>query len=127
MPQHPVMAALASGDRDRFLAAEEAARREVGMPPYGRLAALIVSGADAKAVEAAGNALAASAPRQEGVRVLGPAPAPLALLRGRHRHRLLLHAARSVPVSALVRGWLAATPIPGSVRVQVDIDPYSFL
>ncbi len=127
MPQHPVMAALASGDRDRFLAAEDAARREAGMPPYGRLAALIVSGADAAAVEAAANALALTAPKAEGVRVLGPAPAPLALLRGRHRRRLLLHATRAVKVSPIVRGWLAATRIPGSVRVQVDIDPYSFL
>ncbi|MDZ3836814.1 MAG: primosomal protein N' [Rhodospirillales bacterium] len=127
MPQHPVMAALASGDRDRFLAAEDAARREAGMPPYGRLAALIVSGADAKAVEAAANALALTAPKADGVRVLGPAPAPLSLLRGRHRRRLLLHAARSVAVSPLVRQWLAATRLPGTVRVQVDIDPYSFL
>ncbi len=127
MPQHPVMTALASGDRDRFLAAEEAERREAAMPPYGRLAALIVSGADAGAVEAAGNALAQTAPKAGGVRVMGPAPAPLALLRGRHRRRLLLHAARGVAVSPLVRRWLQATKLPGSVRVQVDIDPYSFL
>ncbi|MCU0893355.1 MAG: primosomal protein N' [Rhodospirillales bacterium] len=127
MPQHPVMAALASGDRDRFLAAEDVARREAGMPPYGRLAALIVSGADTRAVEAAANALAATAPKADGVRVLGPAPAPLALLRGRHRRRLLLHASRGVAVSPLVRHWLAATKLPGNVRVQVDIDPYSFL
>lgn len=127
MPQHPVMTALASGDRDRFLAAEDAARRETAMPPYGRLAALIVSGADADAVEAAGNALAQSAPKADGVRVMGPAPAPLALLRGRHRRRLLLHAARNVAVSPLVRRWLEATELPAGVRVQVDIDPYSFL
>ncbi len=97
------------------------------MPPYGRLAALIVSGADTRAVEAAANALAATAPKADGVRVLGPAPAPLALLRGRHRRRLLLHASRGVAVSPLVRHWLAATKLPGNVRVQVDIDPYSFL
>jgi primosomal protein N' (replication factor Y) len=121
------MIALASGDRDRFLAAEEAARREAEMPPFGRLAALIVSGANAAAVEAAAGALAASAPRHDGVRVFGPAPAPLALLRGRHRQRLLLHAGRSVAVPPLVRRWLAATRLPPAVRVQVDIDPYSFL
>ncbi|MGZ8997112.1 MAG: hypothetical protein ACXW3P_11595, partial [Rhodospirillales bacterium] len=74
-----------------------------------------------------GNALALTAPKGEGVRVLGPAPAPLALLRGRHRRRLLLHAARSVAVPPLVRRWLEATRLRGSVRVQVDIDPYSFL
>ncbi len=127
MPHHPVMTALASGDRARFLAAEEAGRREAEMPPYGRLAALIVSGADAAAVEAAAGALADSAPDHDGVRVFGPAPAPLALLRGRHRQRLLLHAGRAVAVPPLVRRWLAATRLPASVRVQVDIDPYSFL
>lgn len=127
MPHHPVMAALASGDRNRFLAAEEAARREAEMPPFGRLAALIVSGSDTAAVEAAAGALADRAPNQDGVRVFGPAPAPIALLRGRHRRRLLLHAARTVAVPPLVRRWLAATRLPGTVRVQVDIDPYSFL
>ncbi|MBL8659407.1 MAG: primosomal protein N' [Rhodospirillales bacterium] len=127
MPHHPAMTALASGARDRFLAAEEAGRREAEMPPYGRLAALIVSGADPVAVEAAASALADSAPNGDGVRVFGPAPAPLALLRGRHRRRLLLHAGRAVAVPPLVRRWLAATRMPGGVRVQVDIDPYSFL
>jgi primosomal protein N' (replication factor Y) len=97
------------------------------MPPFGRLAALIVSGRDESAVDATARALARSAPVGEGVRVLGPAPAPLAMLRGRHRRRLLAHSPRSFALSGYVRDWLAATVLPASVRVQVDIDPQSFL
>jgi len=127
MPEHPVMRALQASDRERFLAAEATARRETGMPPFGRLAAVIVSGADEAAVEAACRCLAQAAPTAADVRVLGPAPAPLALLRGRHRRRFLVHAGVKVSVARLVREWLAAIPIPASVRVQVDIDPISFL
>ena len=127
MPEHPVMRALQAYDRERFLAAEATARRETAMPPFGRLAAVIVSGADEAAVETACRCLAQSAPTAADVRVLGPAPAPLALLRGRHRRRFLVHAGVKVSVSRLMREWLAAIPIPASVRVQVDIDPMSFL
>jgi primosomal protein N' (replication factor Y) len=127
MPQHPVMRALASGNRDRFLAAEEAARRDASMPPFGRLAALIVSGRDEATVERVARHLATTAPQVERTRVLGPAPAPLALLRGRHRRRLLVQAARDVNVSNFVRCWLAPLELPHSVRLQVDIDPLSFL
>lgn len=126
-PEHPVIGALAAGDRDRFLAVEEAERRADGMPPYGRLAALIVSGRDETVVEDSARALALAAPTADGVRLLGPAPPPLALLRGRHRRRLLLIAPRAFPLSSTVRDWLAAAPQPASVRVQVDIDPQSFL
>ena len=96
MPEHPVMQALVAGDRDRFVAAELADRAAAGMPPYGRLAALIVSGPDPAAVDGVCAALARRAPQQQGVTVLGPAPAPLALLRGRHRRRFLLKAAREI-------------------------------
>ncbi len=126
-PEHPVIAALASGDRGRFLATEEAERRAASMPPFGRLAALIVSGRDETTVDATARALARAAPAADDVRVLGPAPAPLAMLRGRHRRRLLAHSRRSFGLSDYVRGWLASTPVPASVRVQVDIDPQSFL
>ena len=126
-PEHPVIAALASGDRARFLATEEDERRAASMPPFGRLAALIVSGRDEAAVEAAARALARSAPAIGGVRVLGPAPAPLAILRGRHRRRLLAHSPKSFALSGYVREWLASAALPNSVRVQVDIDPQSFL
>ena len=127
MPEHPVMAALVSGDRSRFLAAETEARRELRMPPFGRLAALIVSGRDEAAVDAVARALGRAAPADDGVRVLGPAPAPMSLLRGRHRRRLLLKAAKDVAVPAVIRRWLASVSLPGSVRVQVDVDPLNFL
>lgn len=127
MPEHPVMQALASGDRDGLLELESEARRERGMPPFGRLAALIVSGEDAAQVDSVARALGRAAPRHDGLEVLGPAPAPLALLRGRHRSRLLLKAPRSVAVQPIVARWLATVDVPHTVRVQIDIDPYSFL
>ena len=126
MPEHPVMQALASGERARFLADEQAARRDRGMPPFGRLAALIVSSEDERAVRAAAQALSRNAPRGDQVQVLGPAPAPFALLRGRHRQRLLLKAARGVNIQTLLRQWVNAVPLPRRVRVQIDVDPYSF-
>ena len=126
VPEHPVMQALVSGDRERFLAAEAAARRAAGMPPFGRLAAVIVSGADPREVDAAAASLARAAPHSKDVTVLGPAPAPLSLLRGRHRRRLLLKAGRQVNVQAALHSWLGAVAVPPRVRVQVDVDPYSF-
>jgi primosomal protein N' (replication factor Y) len=126
-PDHPVMEALVSGDRDRFLAAEAAERERHRMPPFGRLAALIVSGPDAVAVDEVARALGRARPAQAGITVLGPAPAPLAILRGRHRRRLLMKATREVNVQAVIRGWLGRVRVAGGVRVQVDIDPYSFL
>jgi primosomal protein N' (replication factor Y) len=127
MAEHTVMDALASGDRERFLEAEAGARREAGMPPFGRLVALIVSGSDEVAVDAAARSLGRGAPRGDGIQVLGPAPAPMAMLRGRHRRRLLLKARREVNVQSLVRRWLTEVEVPRRVRVQVDVDPYSFL
>jgi primosomal protein N' (replication factor Y) len=97
------------------------------MPPFGRLAALIVSGEEETTVDAVARALGRTAPRSGTVQVLGPAPAPYALLRGRHRRRLLLKAPRAVSVQPLIAEWLSRVEVPGTVRVQVDIDPYSFL
>ncbi|HJQ58227.1 MAG TPA: primosomal protein N', partial [Vineibacter sp.] len=127
MPEHPVIQALASSDRDRFVAAEMAARESAGWPPFGRLAALIVSGPDEAATDAVARALARAAPSMAGVKVLGPAPAPLSLLRGRFRRRLLLRGAREVRVQDVLADWLAQVDVPTAVRVQVDIDPYSFM
>ncbi len=127
MPEQPVMRALAANDRDRFLEAEAAQRREAHLPPFARLAALIVSSPDADAADFAARALSRAAPHMPGVTVLGPAPAPLAVLRGRHRRRLLVQAERSVNLQAVLREWLAKVRIAGSTRLQVDIDPYSFL
>ena len=126
MAAHPVMAALAAGDRNRFLAAEREARAEAGMPPFGRLVGLIVYGKDERAVDEASRALGRTAPQGDELVTLGPAPAAFALLRGRHRHRLLLKAAKTVNVQQTVRQWLARTRWPKKVRVQVDVDPYSF-
>ncbi len=127
MPDQPVMRALAAGDRDRFLSAEAEARRAAGLPPFGRLAALIVSAGDAEAADFAARALARAAPQLPGIAVLGPAPAPLAVLRGRHRRRFLVKTDRGTNLQAVLRDWLARVRVTGSVRVQVDIDPYSFL
>ncbi len=127
MPEHPVMQALVHGTRDEFIALELAAREAGGWPPYGRLAALVVSGPDGARVDQIAGALGRTAPRGKGVQVLGPAPAPLALLRGRHRRRLLLRAAEGVAIQSVLRQWLALVKVPNGVRVQVDVDPYSFL
>ena len=126
-PEHAVMQALVSGDRDRFVAAELADRRAAGMPPFGRLASLIISGPDLAAVDNVCGALARRAPVQDGVTVLGPSTAPLALIRGRHRKRFLLKTSRDIAVQPLIRGWLERIGLPGSVRLQVDVDPYSFM
>ena len=126
-PEHPVMRALADEDRDRFMT-EEIVLRESGVwPPFGRLAALILSSYDAEKVEATARNIARIAPDDPAIRVLGPAPAPLAMLRGRHRWRLLVKTTRSVNVQNVLREWLAPVKIPSSVRLRVDIDPYSFL
>jgi primosomal protein N' (replication factor Y) len=126
-PEDPVMEALVSGTRDEFLTAEAEERERHGMPPYGRLAALIISGNEYDEVERVARNLARSCPVEDGVTVLGPAPAPLSILRGRHRWRLLLKARRESNVRAILRHWLARVRIPGNVRVQIDVDPYSFL
>jgi primosomal protein N' (replication factor Y) len=127
MPDQPVMQALAAGGRDRFLEAEATARRSAGLPPFGRLAALIVSAGDPETCDFTARALSRAAPQLPGVTVLGPAPAPLAVLRGRHRRRFLVKAGREVRLQAVLRDWLARVRIAGSARIQVDIDPYSFL
>jgi primosomal protein N' (replication factor Y) len=127
MPDQPVMQALAAGDRDGFLAAEANARQAGGLPPFGRLAALIVSALDPDSADFAARALARAAPQLPGISVLGPAPAPLAILRRRHRRRFLVKAERNVNLQAVLRDWLGRVRIGGSARLQVDIDPYSFL
>jgi primosomal protein N' (replication factor Y) len=127
MPDHGVMAALLANDRDRFLALEAESRRAHGMPPYGRLAALIISAPDDESADFTARALARAAPHLPGVETLGPAPAPLRVLRGRHRRRFLVKARREVNLQAVLRQWLARVKVPGNVRLQLDIDPYSFL
>ena len=96
------------------------------MPPFGRLAAILVSAKDAASAEAVAAELARAAPRQPGLAVLGPASPPLAMLRGWHRRRLLLHADKGVALQRFLRDWLAKVRWPSAVRVSVDVDPYSF-
>ncbi|GMM60303.1 primosomal protein N' [Novosphingobium pituita] len=126
-PEAPVIAALASGDRDAFYEAETEARREAHAPPFGRWAAIIVSSEDEAEARDAARAIGGCAPRLPDVMILGPAPAPLSLLRGRYRYRLLINARRTSEVQKVIRGWLAPLRFPQGVRVAVDIDPYSFV
>ena len=127
-PDHPVVDALVSGDREAFYANEAEVRRRGSLPPFGRLAGIIVSAADRHTAEAHARAMAMSAPLTDGVRLLGPAEAPLALLRGRHRFRLLAQSHSAGTLHEWLRLWFsAAPPARGSVRVAVDIDPMSFL
>ncbi|MDB5715565.1 MAG: primosome assembly protein PriA [Sphingomonadales bacterium] len=126
-PNAPVIRALVSCDAESFYAAETASRREANAPPFGRLAAIIVSSEDLREATRTAQAIAKSAPTVEGMEVYGPAPAPLAMLRGRHRMRLLIHARRALDVQDVIRAWLGALEWPRGVRVAVDVDPYSFV
>ncbi len=126
-PEAQVMQALISGDSAAFYAAETEARREAGAPPYGRYAAIIVSSEDKAAAEETARMIGRTAPRRDEMHVYGPAPAPLAMLRGRHRFRLLVHARRAFDVQDMIRDWLGALEWSAKVRVAVDVDPYSFL
>ena len=122
-----VLRALASGDRDAFLAAEAAGRSALGYPPYGRLAAITLRSQDETLLDRTANALRAAAPAAEGVDILGPARAPIYRLRGVARMRLLVKTRRNVHVQAFLADWLTRVKIPGAVRISVDINPYSFL
>jgi primosomal protein N' (replication factor Y) len=126
-PNHPVIAALVAGDRDAFYDAETDQRKSAGAPPFGRFAAIIISSEDEREAIEAARAVGGSAPQVDGMHVYGPAPAPLAMLRGRYRQRLLVHAQRSVEVQTIIREWLGGLQFPRGVRVGIDVDPYSFL
>ena len=131
-PEHPVMRALIAQDREAFYAAEIAARERSGYPPFGRLASIVISGPDKHDTSAYARELARAAPlnenRMERVHVLGPAEAPLALVRGRHRLRLLIKAPRGYDLTAYLRRWLAKAPKRrGPIKLEIDVDPQSFL
>ncbi len=127
-PEHPVIRAILSGEEETFWRAEATAREALGMPPFGRMAGVVLSSPDVAQVFDYGQALArAAAPlRAIGAEVFGPAPAPIARIRGRHRVRLLVKAAKAAPLQAAMRAWLAQLAPPPKLRVAVDIDPQSF-
>ena len=126
-PDAPVIAALEAGDRDAFYEAETEARRDAGAPPFGRWAAIILSSEDEKEAREAAYRLGDTRPHKDDLYILGPAPAPLALLRGRYRYRFLVNARRSANLQKVLREWLDAQAFPPGLRVGVDIDPYSFV
>ncbi|SIO56202.1 replication restart DNA helicase PriA [Rhodovulum sp. ES.010] len=128
-PEHPVIRAILTGDEEGFWRAEAAERRAAGVPPYGRMAGIVLSAPEAKPAFELGTHLARNdAPlRRIGAQLYGPAPAPIARIRGRHRVRLLIKAAKGTPLQSAIREWLAPVKLPANVRLAVDIDPQSFL
>ena len=128
LPDHPVMNAIIEGDREAFLEREIGMRQMAMLPPYGRLAGLIVTSKNKELAEAFAKEVARRAPGAETITVLGPAEAPLAVIRGQHRWRLLVKAPRELDLQGYLRVWLDALPqLRGDLRLVVDIDPYSFL
>ena len=127
-PEHPVIRAILAGDEEGFWRAEAEERRQAGVPPYGRMAGIIISATEAQAAFGLGTRLARQdAPlRAIGAQVYGPAPAPIARIRGRHRVRLLVRADKGAPLQAALGRWLGQVRLTGSLRLAVDIDPQSF-
>jgi len=126
-PEHPVMRALIMGDREAFYQNEIEQRERTGYPPFGRLASLIISAGDKHVAEAYGRTLVSLAPKDDVVRVLGPAEAPIAVVRGRHRYRLLVKSPRAYDLSGYLRDWLSQAPkTQRNLQLEVDVDPMSF-
>ncbi|MGI4851512.1 MAG: replication restart helicase PriA [Janthinobacterium lividum] len=126
-PDHPVLTSLLSGDRDAFLELEMTARLQGHMPPFYRLASFIFTGFDASKVEETAHHFLRHAPQGKDIQVFGPAPAPLAMIRGKYRWRLLLQTPKTMSIQSVITLWLKPIKIPSSVQVKIDIDPYSFL
>jgi len=131
-PEHPIMQALAHEGRDDFLNIEAAEREAAGMPPFSRLCGVIVSGRDESQVQEVAKALGRIAPqgvnnKSYHIQTLGPAPAPLARLRGKYRYRLLVRADKEINIQKTVNEWVHSIKCPSTVRIQVDVDPQSFL
>ncbi|MEE2694535.1 MAG: primosomal protein N' [Pseudomonadota bacterium] len=127
LPEHPIMAALIQGDRETFIEEELEARREAGMPPFSRLAGLIVSSASQQLAFEVARLLVRKAPVEDGLEIFGPAPAPISLLRGKYRFRLLVRTPRKFGLQALLRSWLGSVEWSKGVSVKVDVDPYTFM
>ena len=121
------MQALISGDQEVFIAREAEARKLYHMPPFGKLAAVIISAVEERDALHQARALAKASPQADGVQVLGPAPAPMAVLRGRYRFRLLVKATKHINMQKYLGAWLKRVPKNNAVRLSLDIDPYSFM
>lgn len=126
-PENAVLQALINNDRERFADLEKQSRRMLKLPPFGKLAAVVVSGANQEQAEKTAIYLGQCAPHTDMISTLGPAPAPIYMLRGKYRFRLLLKTARTINIQEVLRTWIKRVQIPSGVRVQVDVDPYSFM
>jgi primosomal protein N' (replication factor Y) len=128
-PEHPVIRAILGGDEEAFWRAEADERRAAGVPPYGRMAGIILSSPDVAQIFDIGGELARrDGPLHRiGAQVFGPAPAPIARVRGRHRVRLLVKAGKTAPLQQALAEWVAQVKLPANVRLAIDIDPQSFL
>lgn len=126
-PENAVLKALVENNRSRFLELEKQTRQILKMPPFGKLAALIVSGFKHEAVEKVAINLGQTAPNNDYISTLGPAQAPIYMLRGQYRYRLLLKTAKNIKIQSVLREWLAKVECPANVRIEIDIDPYSFM
>jgi primosomal protein N' (replication factor Y) len=126
-PDHPVIAGMASGDRDAFMEAERLGREDIGFPPFGRLAALLITSNNEDTLNATARELVSAVPHVDGVEVWGPAPAPLYRLRGDFRIRFLIKSRRDINIQSFIASWLQHVKIPSSVRRTVDVDPYNFM
>jgi primosomal protein N' (replication factor Y) len=142
MPEHPVMQALKVGDRDRYMHLEARMREDAAMPPYGKLASVIIEGKDERQVAGFARELVVASSKWQVARkeqdnlslvtchlplVLGPAPAPLSRLKNKYRYRILIKAGRSFSLQEWLSGWLLAQKIPSSLKLKVDVEPYSFV
>ena len=127
MPDHEALVALAAGDREGFIAVELGMRKILGLPPYGKLAAIIISAPDARKADVFAKQVINTAPRADGIEILGPSEAPIAILRGRHRRRLLIKAEPSVNLPAYMRAWKSRLRAPAKTKLAIDIDPQGFM
>ena len=127
-PEHPVIRAILSGDEEGFWRAEAREREAAGVPPYGRLVGVVLSSPDVQLVfDFAGEIARKDGPlRAIGAQVFGPAPAPIARVRGRHRVRILIKAAKNAPVQKALSQWVGQFRVPNNLRLSIDIDPMSF-
>ena len=126
-PDNAVLQALIHNDRNRFLDLEKQSRKILRMPPFGKLAAIIVSGANQDMTEKTAILLGQTAPNNDYISTLGPAPAPIYMLRNKYRYRLLLKTTKNIKIQSVIKEWLKRVQAPNNVRIEVDIDPYSFM